>query len=49
MPVLFFSTATSSIASFGQMSPTGGQVVTLNEKHFRDLASVFDWRPYRQP
>jgi hypothetical protein len=22
----------------------GGQVVTMNEKHFRDLVDVFDWR-----
>jgi len=32
-----------------QAKQVGGHVVTQNEKHFRDLAGVFDWRPYRQP
>ena len=27
-----------------QAKQVGGQVVTMNEKHFRDLADVYDWR-----
>jgi len=27
-----------------QAQQVGGQVVTMNEKHFRDLVDVFDWR-----
>ncbi|HEX3555512.1 MAG TPA: PIN domain-containing protein [Thermoanaerobaculia bacterium] len=25
----------------------GGHIVTTNEKHFRDIAEVFDWRPFQ--
>jgi len=32
-----------------QAKQAGGHVVTLNERHFKDLADVFDLRPYRQP
>lgn len=32
-----------------QARQMGGQVVTMNEKHFRDLVGVFDWRSYRLP
>jgi predicted nucleic acid-binding protein len=24
----------------------GGQVITTNERHFRGIAEIFDWRPY---
>jgi predicted nucleic acid-binding protein len=30
-----------------QAQQTGGHVVTTNERHFRDLVDIFDWRPYR--
>ena len=29
-----------------QARQVGGCVVTFNEKHFRDLVEIFDWRPY---
>lgn len=32
-----------------QARQVGGRVVTMNEKHFRDLVDVFDWRSYRVP
>lgn len=30
-----------------QAKQIGGQVVTANEKHFKLLVGVFDWRPYQ--
>jgi predicted nucleic acid-binding protein len=27
-----------------QAQQAGGQIVTTNEKHFRDIADVFNWR-----
>ena len=30
-----------------QARQVGGHVVTANEKHFRHLVDVFDWRPYQ--
>jgi predicted nucleic acid-binding protein len=30
-----------------QAKQVGGRVVTMNEKHFRDLVDVFDWRSPR--
>lgn len=30
-----------------QARQAGGHVVTLNERHFRNLVEIFDWRPYR--
>jgi predicted nucleic acid-binding protein len=27
-----------------QARQAGGQVVTTNEKHFRNIAEIFDWR-----
>lgn len=30
-----------------QARQEGGHVVTLNERHFRNLVEIFDWRPYR--
>lgn len=29
-----------------QARQAGGCIVTLNEKHFRNIADVFDWRPF---
>lgn len=29
-----------------QAKQVGGHVVTANEKHFKHLVGVFDWRPY---
>jgi len=29
-----------------QAQQAGGQIVTTNEKHFRDLAEIFDWRSF---
>lgn len=29
-----------------QARQAGGHVVTMNERHFRKIADVFDWRPY---
>lgn len=30
-----------------QAQETGGQIVTTNGKHFRDIADVFDWRSFQ--
>jgi predicted nucleic acid-binding protein len=27
-----------------QAQQAGGQIITTNEKHFRDIAEIFDWR-----
>jgi|SRR5947209_17250825 len=32
-----------------QARQSGGHIITTNEKHFRDIADVFDWRPFRPP
>lgn len=29
-----------------QARHAGGHVVTMNERHFRKIADIFDWRPY---
>lgn len=29
-----------------QAQQAGGQIITTNEKHFRDIADVFDWRSF---
>lgn len=29
-----------------QARHVGGSVVTMNERHFRKIADIFDWRPY---
>lgn len=29
-----------------QAQQTGGQIITTNEKHFRDIAEIFDWRSF---
>jgi predicted nucleic acid-binding protein len=29
-----------------QAQQAGGQIVTTNEKHFRDIAEIFDWRSF---
>jgi toxin FitB len=29
-----------------QARHAGGYVVTMNERHFRKIADIFDWRPY---
>ena len=29
-----------------QAQQAGGQIITTNEKHFRDIAEVFDWRSF---
>jgi predicted nucleic acid-binding protein len=26
---------------------SGGKIITTNEKHFRDIADVFDWTPFQ--
>ncbi len=31
-----------------QARQTGGQVVTMNDKHFTGLVGVFDWRAYQE-
>jgi predicted nucleic acid-binding protein len=30
-----------------QAQQVGGQILTTNEKHFRDIAEVFDWRSFQ--
>jgi predicted nucleic acid-binding protein len=30
-----------------QAQQAGGQIITTNEKHFRDIAEVFDWRSFQ--
>ena len=30
-----------------QAQQVGGQIITTNEKHFRGIADVFDWRSFR--
>jgi predicted nucleic acid-binding protein len=30
-----------------QAKLAGGQILTTNEKHFRDIADVFDWRSFK--
>ena len=30
-----------------QAEQAGGQIITTNEKHFRDIADVFDWRSFQ--
>jgi predicted nucleic acid-binding protein len=30
-----------------QAQQAGGQILTTNEKHFRDIADVFDWRSFQ--
>jgi predicted nucleic acid-binding protein len=30
-----------------QAQQAGGQIVTTNEKHFKDIADVFDWRSFQ--
>jgi predicted nucleic acid-binding protein len=29
-----------------QAQQAGGQIITTNEKHFRDIAELFDWRSF---
>jgi predicted nucleic acid-binding protein len=29
-----------------QAQQAGGQIITTNEKHFRDIAEIFDWRSF---
>ena len=31
-----------------QAQLAGGQIVTTNERHFRNIAAVFDWQSYDQ-
>ena len=30
-----------------QAQQSGGHIVTFNEKHFRDIAEIFDWRSFQ--
>src|SRR6185295_2394605 len=30
-----------------QARQAGGQIITTNERHFRNIADVFDWRSFR--
>ncbi len=30
-----------------QALQSGGKIITTNEKHFRDIADVFDWTPFQ--
>jgi predicted nucleic acid-binding protein len=30
-----------------QAVQAGGQILTTNEKHFKDIADVFDWRSFQ--
>src|SRR5262249_6922793 len=30
-----------------QAQQAGGQIITVNDKHFRDIADVFDWRSFQ--
>jgi hypothetical protein len=29
-----------------QAEQAGGQILTTNEKHFRNIAEIFDWRSF---
>jgi predicted nucleic acid-binding protein len=32
-----------------QARQAGGHIITTNEKHFRNIADIFDWMPFQAP